>query len=268
MTFEWALHQEPHRHYRVSVDGGKPVWNGARKQRIVSATTLLGGDVDTLTAWAARQALAAGEWAAMTWLDAGPLLAGSLLQFGDLAELSGMMPDQVRDDKADSGTAAHTYLAARLLGVDLPVPAPVPYGLRSAIDAYLDEHRPIAMPGCVERAVGDYELAIAGTYDARVALGEARLWTGFGMVHRIDLKQSNTVQGHMFAQLACYEWMGGQCGEAPSDYLTILHIDAAGSHKPYSIAVGSAQHEAADAYWRACLAKWRAAPVLAKALKP
>lgn len=263
-TYEWTLCEPPeyrHRHYRVSVDGGKPTWNGARKQRIVSATTLLGGDTDALTAWAARQALAAGEWVAHNWLAGAAGLSGSLLSFGELALLSGMMPDQVRDAKAVSGTAAHHYLAGRLLGRSTYEEVmECPYGLRAAIDAYIADCDPIALPGMVERAVGDYELAIAGTYDARVLHRDGQ--------HRVDLKQSNTVQGHMFAQVACYEHMGRIGGEAPSEYLTILHTNPCGTYQLYSIRTGSPDHAAADRYWRACLTKWRDGAVLNKALRP
>lgn len=262
----WELHQEPHRHYKVA--GGKlkkPTWNGAGKKRIVSVTTMLGGDTDSLTGWAARQALAAGEWVVNHMLDGSEDLMASLLSFGQMAELSGIMPDDVRDDKAESGNAAHEYLYQRLVGQEFVYTGDAPYGLRVAIEDYLAEYQP--EPVAAEQAVGSYELALAGTFDALVYHTTADGSHILPKLHMLDLKQSNSIQPKMWSQLACYHHLNLVCGGQPADFLSILHIDALGNGTVYSIAVGSKEHAAADADWRAALVRHHSAPILAAVTK-
>lgn len=243
---KWSLHQEPHRHYKVVGPKGKPTWtiNG---QRIVSVTTVLDGD-DRLREWAASQALATGEQVARIFMDGDAALDGSLLSFGQLAYTTGMMPRQIKEAAGDNGTMLHTYVSHRLRGTD-PLPAAlasgVLYGLQQSAEEFLRLYEPHAVVDDfgprVERAVGDEKRAVAGTYDAQVtlpaAIGRA--------IHRIDVKQSRTIQPKHFAQLAEYEREALLNGEDESDYLTVVHMDHAGNVKLYSIEVGSAQHKRA-----------------------
>lgn len=255
-TADWTLHETPHRHYRYMGS-----WNGAGKQRIVSVTQVLAGP-STLTDWAERQALVAGEWVAQNWLGSAPVLAKSLLSFQQMAALSGLLPSQVRDAKGASGDAIHKYLRAKLLQT-WPLPD-APYGLRMAIDRIVRELQPMAVTDIdgpqVERIVGDYRRAVAGTYDARVSLRDLS-------THRWDLKQSGSVQPEHFAQLAGYEELATVCGESPSDFLTIMHIDDLGNFEPYSIAVGSADYGYALQHFLAALALYRTGNKLKKVLK-
>lgn len=247
MASKWSLHQEPHRHYKVVGPKGKPTWN-SNGQRIVSVTTVLDGD-DRLREWAASQALAAGEQVARTFMDGDAALDGSLLSFGQLAYTVGMMPRQIKEVAGDNGTLLHTYVAHRLRGrsigaTRLSTPG-VPYGLQQAAEEFLGRYEPHAVVDDfgprVERAVGDEKRAIAGTYDAQVTMPAA-----IGrVIHRIDVKQSRTIQPKHFAQLSEYEREALLNGEHESDYLTVVHMDHAGNVKLYSIEVGSAQHKRA-----------------------
>lgn len=266
--YVYTLCQPPehrHRHYKVSVDGGKPTWNGANKQRILGVTSVL-EDPDGLQAWAASQATAASEQVARDWLGADLALSRSLLAFGELAALQPEWPDNVRDHAADRGTLLHSYLAARLTDDDNDMAAQtaafcgLPYGYRVAVDAFMDAHGPCLLDGRVERAVGDHERAIAGTYDAVAHLFD-------DSVHRIDLKSSRTVQPKHFAQIALYERCAILCGENASDYLTILHVDGMGTFKLHSIRVGSKEHRTALAVADAYIAIKRGGASLAKLLK-
>lgn len=260
----WSLHTEPHRHYKVTVPGRAPSWNGANKQRIVSVTTALGGG-DTLAGWAAGKATAAAEQVAVDWLGAAPAMSNSVLSFGELCALQTEWPDNVKEQAGREGTAAHSYLAARLTGApDVFSAAVLPYGLRLAVDKFLADQRPVpcahAEGPCVERAVGDYARAVAGTYDAQARLAD-------GLRHRADLKSSRMVQPTHFAQLAEYEREAVLCGEEPSDLLTIVHIDRLGDYRLHSIVVGSVEHRQAQALFDAYLAIHRLTPRLAKLFK-
>ncbi len=270
----WALHQEPHRHYKHLGDNGKWSWNGYDKRRIASVTQVLDGEQDRLTQWATGQALVAGERVATTWLGAAPCLSASVLSFSQLAALTGVMPNDVRDAKARSGTLMHTYAAARLSGSDTAVEH-LPYGLKTAIDAFMrdsgacaviDSHGPR-----VERAVGDSSLAVAGTYDAQISVlapsshAEPRLQPGR---HRLDFKQSRTLQPKMLAQVAGYEALARVCGEEPSDYLTLVHLDPTGDYRTYSIRCGDQDHACALHAFHAAVDMYRYLPRLAKLLTP
>lgn len=264
MPNDWTLHQEPHRHYKY-----KGSWS-IRGQRIVGVTDVLKG-ADNLADWAAAQATAACEQVARDWLGAEAPLATSLLSFGELAALQPEWPDNVRDAKGESGTQAHTYLAWRLAGGQpnavTRAHSTVAYGLRVAIDAFLRDHMPIVLEDehgpRLERAVGSTIYAAAGTYDAHLMLGSERA----PQHHRLDLKQSRTVQPTHFAQVAAYEEMAVGCGEEASDYLTVLHIDDAGNYKLHSIEVGSVEHQKALGLWHAYLQIKRLTPPLAKLLR-
>lgn len=241
--YEWSLHADPYRHYKVSVNGKKPTWN-ANGKRIKSVTQVLGND--GLASWAAGQATAACERVMVDWFGCGPDIARSVLSVGQLAAFQPEWPDNVRDAKGESGTLLHHYLGARLLGSAAPHFPGVPYGLRVGVDDFLRDHMPVVLHdrrgACVERIVGDPVRALAGTYDALARMG--------GGVHRIDLKQSNYVKDEMFAQLAAYE----RCDRAHrADYLTILHVSPGGTYDLHSIAVGSREHRAAMALFDAHL---------------
>lgn len=273
MSDVWTLHEEQHRHYKLN---GKWSIDGVR---IASVTQVLDNSVGQLTGWAASQATAACEQVAVDWFGAGPALASSLLSFGELAVLQPEWPDNVRDDKADSGNAAHDYLAQRLRCRPRAVAAAtsnVPYGLRVAIDDFIEQHRPVVLEDAagtrVERIVGSRERAVAGTYDAQLSISLRSLdptdcLNGRWGRHRVDLKQSRTVQPKHFAQLAEYERSAVDSGEESSDYLTILHITPTGTFKLYSIDVGGPEHKLALAMFDACLTIHRATPKLAKVLK-
>lgn len=254
---KWSLHQEPHRHYKVVGPKGKPTWN-SNGQRIVSVTTVLDGD-DTLREWSASQALAAGEQVSRTFMDGDAALDGSLLSFGQLAYTTGMMPRQIKEAAGDNGTLLHTYVARRLEGLTREqveyAYSDVPYGLRQSAEEFLRVYKPYPVVDDfgprVERAVGDEERAVAGTYDAQVTMNVASVdrpaWDERFLrpAHRIDVKQSRTIQPKHFAQLAEYEREALLNGENPSDYLTVVHMDHAGNVRLYSIEAGSAQHKRA-----------------------
>ncbi len=262
----WTLHEHPHRHYKVSADGAKPTWNGDDKQRIVSVTTVLGGP-DNLTGWAASQAVTACSTAARRYLGAEEHLNGSILPWATLVELTGEMPDQVRDAAAVRGTAAHTYLSDALHGLD-NTSGDAEYGHRQAIDAFLDDA--VTTPCCdrhgarIERAVGCSLEAVAGTYDAHVFRADAH---GIPRLHRLDLKTSNTIRASHFAQLAAYEYLARICGEDPSAFLSILHIDLLGNYRLHSIEVGGDEHQQALDLWNAALTTYRNTSALNKYLK-
>lgn len=279
---EWALHQEPHRHYKVNT-GDKWSWQNRDKTRIASVTTVLDGDTDWLLSWAVGKALVAAE-AAMNSLGKVRYLLEDE-DFGELCEATGLMPNTYRDLKGGIGTAGHEYLEWRLRRLTGRVADPqcaLPYGYRRAIDAFLDETGFVAVVDDrgprVERAVGDEARAVAGTYDAqgRVGCGRFVLESAgppplepirvASSLHRIDLKSSNTLQPKMLAQLACYERLAVLCGEDRSDYLTIIHIDACGNWTPTSIPTGGPEEEAALAYFDAALVLYRRAPELRKLL--
>ncbi len=269
----WTLHQEPFRHYKATNDNGKDTWNGAHKQRIVSVTDVLDGGQNNLTSWAIGNALVAAETAMATWFPAvAPALASSTLDFGGLAEITGLMPDSIRDNKADLGTLAHRYFAGLLcdeLALSPSEAALVPYGFRVALHDFMTEHDPVAVMDergpLVERTVGDFERAIAGTYDAVLnCVGHGAVPSGRG---RWDLKSSNTVQPKHFAQVAEYEELAVLCGEKPSDYVGVLHITPLGDFKPYTIQVGSPDYVAALAVFNHYLGIKRGESRLAKLLK-
>ncbi len=271
---EWTLHHEPFRHYKATNAAGKSTWNGANKQRIVSVTTVLDGD-DRLVNWAAQTALGAAEHTARTFFTGvDQALDVSTLSFGQLARTTGLLPDQVKDTAGEEGSAAHAYLAARLRGWELvryAVEHAVPYGVMQGIEDFMRRELPLTVEdnlgSRVERVVGDFDRAIAGTYDAQLWLmpESGGLWND---IHRIDLKTSKSMQPKFFAQLAEYERLAVLCGEEPSDFLTVLHIDRAGNYKLHSIKVGSDKHKMAQAYFDAHLAIYRLGPKLAKLIEP
>lgn len=241
----WTLHDEPFRHYKaLNQETGKVTWNGARKQRIVSVTDVLDGGADALLQWAIGNTLVAAEKALVTWFPgAAASLATSTLDFGGLAQITGLMPETIRDDKADLGTLAHTYLGWRLSG-GVPnavtrAASLVPYHYRHGIEEFVRECEPLVLRDehgdRIERAVGDFERAVAGTYDAQVELrSDSNL-----AVHRLDLKTSNTVQPKHFAQVAAYEELAQLCGEEPSEFVSILHVTPLGEYRLLSLAYGS-----------------------------
>ena len=260
------LHQDPHRHYKID---GK--WT-ANKQRVASVTAVLGGS-DGLTNWAANQAAIAGETAARRYLGAGDDLDHSILPWRALVELTGEMPDHVRDAAAARGTAAHHYLAEALeasSGLYGPADgAHVEYGHREAIDAFIDHTGAGAFMDDhglrVERAVGCPKLAVAGTYDAQVVMDVSG--GDCAALHRIDLKSGSSVQPTALAQLAMYERLAVRCGESPSEYLTIVHIDSCGGFKLHTVPVGGRAYNEAIELFHSYLNIYRSAPRLAKLLK-
>jgi hypothetical protein len=271
MRYVWTLHHEPHRHYKLSVDGKKPVWN-ANGKRIKSVTQVL--SESGLASWAAGQAAAACERVMVDWFRAGPAIATSMLSVGQLAALQPEWPDNVRDAKGESGTALHHYMGARLSGGAgasnrrefIAGFVQAPYGLRVGVDDFLRERQPFTHSDrqgpCVERIVGDPKRAIAGTYDALVWMPDAQ---GELRLHRIDLKQSNYVKDDMMAQLAAYE----RCDRAHrADFLTVLHVSNGGTYDLYSIAVGSREHRAAMALFDARLTIARSPKLLIKESRP
>lgn len=267
MTQEWQLFSAPHRHYRVW-KGDKWVWNGDDKQRIVSVTTVLGGD-SGLSEWAAAQAVSACGTAARRYLTAEEPLNSSLLSWRALVDLTGEMPDQTRDDAARRGTAAHEYLGWRLGGYLHSGSFPeMSYGHRVATAQFIQDYQPRAISDShgprVERAVGCAKLAVAGTYDAQVMMGADALGVE---VHRIDLKSSNTIRASHFAQLAAYEMLAQQCGERPSEFLTIVHINTCGDYVLHSIKVGGLEHYQALDLWTANLTIYRQTKSLDKVIK-
>lgn len=271
MTATFELHHSPHRHYKVSRDGGKASWNGANNARIVSVTSVLDGGQDRLTNWAAKQGVAAGEMVARRWLGADDVLDNrSVLAFSEMAALIPEHPHTYRDHKAALGTALHEYLADKLQGggcLGSDCARALPFGLRAAVDGFIDTEAPYVVEDArgprVERAVGDYERAVAGTYDGQV-------WAGCGQMqpgsHRIDAKSSNMLQPKHWAQVSEYEREAVLCGEEPSDYLTILHFTPMGDCFPYSIATGSPEHRMAQGVFDAALLIHRSTPRLAKLL--
>lgn len=263
---EWTFHTSPHRHYKL--DGS---WNSPASERIASVTQILDGGQNRLTAWAAAQAVAAGERVAEDWCGLSP---SSALGFAALCELSGLMPDQVRDRAATRGTDAHHYLAWALEPEPGVFPPPCEYALRCAIDAFIaDTGADVVRDNAgarVERVVGDAERGVAGTYDAQVCMESSQDDThpGRPVIHRLDAKSSKSLQGKHLAQLAAYERCAVLCGEAPSDYLTILHLLPSGDYRLVSIAVGSPEHTLALSMFDAALAMHRASPCLDKIVKP
>lgn len=265
MTQEWQLFSAPHRHYRRLKESGDWTWNGDAKQRIVSVTTVLAGD-SGLSEWAAAQAVSACGTAARRYLTAEEPLNRSLLSWRALVDLTGEMPDQIRDDAARRGTAAHEYLGWRLGG---PLYSPeLSYGHRGAISQFTQDYQPRAISDShgprVERAVGCAKLAVAGTYDAQVMMGADALGVE---VHRIDLKSSNTIRASHFAQLAAYEMLAQQCGERPSEFLTIVHINTCGDYVLHSIKVGGLEYDQALDLWTANLTIYRQTKSLDKVIK-
>lgn len=257
----WTFHTSPYRHYRL--DGS---WNAASGERIVSVTQILDGGQNRLTSWAAAQAVAAGERVAEDWCGLSP---SSALSFPALCELTGQMPDQVRDRAATRGTDAHHYLAWVLGGQEGPQP-PCEYALRCAIETFLVATAAVAVRdgagARVERVVGDADRGVAGTYDGQADLLDTP--HPCGSRHRLDAKSSKSLQGKHFAQLAAYERMAALCGEEPSDYLTILHLRPSGDYRLVSIAVGSPEHTLALAMFDAALVAYRAGPKLDKLVRP
>ena len=265
--YGWELHHSPYRHYKRQKDDGKWTWEGKDRQRITSVTDVLDSR-ESLTGWATARTLIAAERAAVDYLGAGPMLARSIIDFSTMTQLTGLMPDTIRDDKAELGTAIHGYLAAALKRTPMPEPAP-PFGLQEAVEAFLDDtgftpahdaHGPR-----VERAVGSVDLAVAGTYDAQGAPAwGSRMQRG---VHRIDAKSSRTVQPKHLAQVAAYEYFARLNGEEPSQYLTIVHLDPLGMWNPYTIEAEGEQYQRALTYFMANLAIHRGTPKLAKLLQ-
>lgn len=268
MPAEFKLFQEPFRHYKASTGPDSWSWT-SNKRRIASVTQILDGGQDNLTRWSASQALIAAEQVLQRAMGKR---RSKLLRENTLAELlleTGLLPEQVRDAKADIGTLAHSYLAARLVSMPAAPSWPgLPAGYLHAVDAFLEEHRPIPAKLAdgslaIERAVGCRTRALAGTYDFQAYMPIE----GTPGVHRADLKSSNTVQPKHFVQLAGYEEMAVQCGEAPSDYLTIVHVDGCGNFKLHTIAVGSDDHKCALRVWHAAIVQYRDTRQLAKLLK-
>ncbi len=263
----WELRQEPHRAYWRTKDDepDKWTWLGRDRTRIASVTTVLDGDMDRLLGWAVGKAFTAFEHVLHSRCMG--LLPDEDL--GELCQATGLMPDTYRDLKGDIGTAGHAYLERRLTGGDdCDAVDGLPYGYRSAIDAFLDETGCVAVRDergpRVERAVGDEERAVAGTYDAQVrAFNRGGLAAG---VHRIDLKSSNALHPKQMAQLAEYERLAVLCGEDRSDYLTVVHIDGLGNWKPWSIPTDSAAEDDALAYFDAALRIYRLGPQLRKGM--
>lgn len=279
---DWSLHHEPYRHYKGrNPETGKVTWNGANKQRILSVTDVLDGGQNQLLSWAVGNTLVAAEAALVTWFPgASAALATSAVDFAGLAQLSGKMPDSIRDDKASLGTLAHEYLADRLMVRERVIAqvqrnySDLPYGLRCAIDEFLDEQDPVPVRDerglHVERAVGDFERAVAGTYDAQVRLNPCMGddgWEAPPGIHRLDLKSSRTVQPKHFAQVAEYEELAQACGEEPSDYVSLLHITPLGEYALHSIAYGSDDYHLAVETFHRYLGIRRGEARLAKLLR-
>lgn len=271
----FKLHHEPHRHYKLQKPDGKWSWQNRDKVRIASVTDVLDKD-SALTNWAVGNALVAAERVAVQWLDAGPALAGSVLDFALMANLTGLMPNDIRDDKGVIGTAAHHYLGEALQNFPggskaAYIDSALPFGYKTAIDIFLADTGFIAAADengeRVERAVGSEELAVAGTYDAQGAHNSMEHPIEDG-VHRIDLKSSNSVQPKHFAQLAAYEHLAIESGEEPSEWLTIIHINALGDWRPYSIKASSTESERAFLLFMSYLNIRRSEAALAKLLKP
>lgn len=264
MMAAWTLHQEPHRHYKFTYPTKKPSWNGADKQRIVSVTRVLDGGQDSLTQWAAATMLGACEDAALKFLDCQRHLGDSLLNFGQLVDCTGRTPNQIRDAKGRSGDLAHTYFADCLLGN--PVAGNAPYGLRVALDEFIADEQPWTRTDeagpQVERAVGDYARAVAGTYDAVLAVSSI---PGDG---RWDLKQSRSLHGKHFAQLAAYERCAVLGGEKPCDYLALLHITPEGAYRVVSIPTDGPDAEMALAFFDSALYRYRHESRLDKLVAP
>lgn len=260
MSRSWELRQKPHRAYWTSADGGKLSWNGADKQRIVSVTRVLDGGQDSLTQWAAATMLGACEDAALKFLDCQRHLGDSLLNFAQLVDCAGRTPNQIRDAKGRSGDAAHGLFAHMLLGDDGPIGSfeTPPYGLRVALLDFMSEQQPRvrfdeAGPQ-VERAVGDYGRAVAGTYDAVLSVTPDVKELSYG---RWDLKQSRSLHGKHFAQLAAYERCAVLSGEAPCDYLALLHITPEGTYRVVSIPTDGPDAEMALSFFDAALYRYR-----------
>lgn len=270
MSGAWELRQEPHRSYWYTPEGGKPSWNGAGGKRIVSVTDVLDGGQNQLTGWAARQGVAAGEMVVRRYIGSdGALDAVDALplSFGELAALQPEHPDTYRDHKAALGTRLHNYLADRLIGVRKgEMQYPLPYGLREAVDGFMTHYQPYAIIDeqgpRVERAVGHWLRAVAGTYDGQLFI--PGLEPG---AHRIDAKTSNMLQPKHWAQVAEYERLAVGCGEEASDWLTLLHFTPMGECKPYSIKVGGAENRLALSLFDAHLHIYRGQPKLAALLK-
>lgn len=265
MSRTWELRQEPHRAYWTA-DGGKPTWNGADKQRIVSVTRVLDGGQDSLTQWAAATMLGACEDAALKFLDCQRHLGDSLLNFGQLVDCTGRTPNQIRDAKGRSGDLAHTYFADCLLGN--PVAGDTPYGLRTALDDFVAEQQPRVRfddaGAQVERAVGDYGRAVAGTYDAVLSVTPDGEELSYG---RWDLKQSRSLHGKHFAQLAAYERCAVLGGEEPCDYLALLHITPEGTYRVVSIPTDGPDAAVALAFFDSALYRYRNEPRLDRLVK-
>lgn len=266
LPYGWQLHQSPHRHYKRQKDDGNWTWEGRDRKRIASVTDVLDSK-DSLTPWAVARTLIAAERAAVQWLGAGPVLAKSLLDFPALTELTGLMPDSIRDDKGAIGNAVHSYAAGAILG-DTPEIVP-PYGYRVALDRFYedtgvlpvyDKHGPR-----VERAVGCHKQAVAGTYDLQghPTVPNKKLAAG---THRIDVKSSNTVQPKHFAQVASYEALARNVGEEPSDWLSIVHVTPLGLYEVYSIPARGPEADRALGLFHAYLTIHRSTPKLAKLL--
>lgn len=279
-TRGWTLHHEPFRHYKQTDPvTGKETWNGANRQRIVSVTDVLDPDGGALLAWAVGRTCVAAESALSDWFPgAAAAISRSVLDFPGLMQLTGEMPDTVRDDKAELGTAAHEYLALRLQGwqpgvamlqlLSLGQLVP-PYGYRAAIDDFIDAHDPVVHEDergqKIERAVGDYARAVAGTYDFCGSLvGHGDVLPGS---HRVDLKSCNTLQPKHLSQVCEYEREAQVCGEPPSDYASVLHITPLGEFRVVSVAVGSPEYKLGLAVFDHYLGLRRGEPGLAKLLR-
>lgn len=131
----------------------------------------------------------------------------------------------IRDEKGEEGKAVHKALENYAKVGEVPDLGRFPVSVRPKIRAlanFLLDVRPKIIQS--EVRVASLRYGYAGTFDLRVEIAGI----GEGI---IDLKTGKRIYtDSQFPQLAAYEQASVECGENPTDFQAILHLDPDGKY--------------------------------------
>lgn len=170
------------------------------------------------------------------------------LALKDALKKNGLMFYQRTNDAAKRGTTVHQALEDYALHGTIPNPGKVREDWRGYIAGlakWLGEVRPEFIE--TERAVGSRRLKVAGTRDTVVRI------QGEEGIELCDLKTSKRAYETHFLQLAAYDLLGQEMGEAPADRRAVIcvHEDGTWERYPSPVGIEPRHFEAAVGLYRA-----------------